>query len=140
MDASVALKWVLPDPRLEPDLDHALALLEQIRGGEVAVIQPPHWLVEVGAALTRLRPQIAEKAFALLDAMELEVSTDLALYQRASRLSHELNHHLFDTLYHALALQREGLLITADDRYFRKARKLGSVARLASSTAANLPG
>jgi hypothetical protein len=41
------------------------------------------------------------------------------------------NHHLFDTLYHAVALEHEdALLVTADDRYYRKAEHYGTIAVL----------
>lgn len=36
--------------------------------------------------------------------------------------------HLFDTLYHAVALETEGaVLVTADERYYSKARRVGGV-------------
>jgi hypothetical protein len=42
------------------------------------------------------------------------------------QLSHQLGHHLFDTLYHAVALETEGAaLVTADDAYRHKALQLG---------------
>jgi predicted nucleic acid-binding protein len=42
-----------------------------------------------------------------------------------------LDHHLFDTLYHAVALEQGATLITADEAYFAKAKDLGSITRLA---------
>ena len=43
----------------------------------------------------------------------------------------QLKHHLFDTLYHALAFTIPGaVLVTADRRYFDKARHLGQIAWL----------
>ena len=59
--------------------------------------------------MTRLRPEIAETTLNFLDAMELPVVADLVIYQRASRLANDLNHHLFDTFYHAVALERDEL-------------------------------
>ena len=130
VDASVVVKWFIPDPALEPDADRAVALLAVIRAGDLHVLQPPHWLAEAGAVLTRLRPEIAEEAMALLAALELPTSQELAIYQRASRISRELNHHLFDTLYHALALEEGATLVTADDTYYRKAKELGGLMTL----------
>ena len=63
--------------------------------------------------------------------MELSVVDDVALYKRASRVGATLGHHLFDTLYHAVALEWEIDLITADDHYYRKAESLGGIVRLA---------
>jgi len=79
----------------------------------------------------RLRPEIAESTLDLLDAIELPVAADPAIYRRAIRLAGELGHHLFDTLYHAVALEREALLVTADAQYRRKALHLGAVVGLA---------
>lgn len=131
VDASVIVKWILPDKDQESHTEQALSLLQSIRTGQVTLQQPPHWLVEVAAVITRLRPEVAEAAIELLDAMELPVTGDVAILQRASQLSRELDHHLFDTLYHALALERDGTLVTADDRYLRKAAKHGNVMALA---------
>jgi predicted nucleic acid-binding protein len=131
IDASVVVKWLVSDPGSEPDVDRALELLQGIHRGDVTPLQPPHWLAEVAAVLTRLAPAQAEQALALLDAMELPMADGLPLYQRASRLAHQLNHHLFDTLYHAVALEHGCLLVSADTHYLRKAHALGSVVALA---------
>lgn len=53
------------------------------------------------------------------------------MIQRACRLSIELNHHLFDTLYHAVALETaDTVLVTADWHYLDKARHLGRIISL----------
>ena len=127
VDASVIVKWVLSD---EEDMEPALQLLAKIKDGTLTLLQPPHWLAEVAAVVTRLRPGMAEAVIELLDAMELSSTEDLIVYQRASRISRDLNHHLFDSLYHAVALEYGCTLITADDTYFRKARTLGRIVRL----------
>jgi predicted nucleic acid-binding protein len=131
VDASVVVKWILPDSEHEAPTERALALLRGIRAGTVEPLQPPHWLAEVGAVVARLRPEIVESTLDLLDALELPVAADVAIYRRAARLAAELSHHLFDTLYHAVALERDALLITADSRYHRKALRLGAVMGLA---------
>ncbi len=131
IDASVIVKWTLPDPSIDPDTDRALSLLSEIRDGKVSLLQPSHWLAETAAVLTRLRPDTAEEVIELLDAMELSTIEDVAIYQRASRIGARLNHHLFDTLYHAVALEWAFDLITADDHYYRKAEPLGRIHRLA---------
>lgn len=131
-DASVAVKWAVPDPRREEHLDQALALLDDVKAGKVVLLQPPHWMAEVAAVLTRLQPAIVEDALDLLDAMEIQVVTGSAVYKRASRMARALNKHLFDTLYHAVALECEGFLVTADGSYSRKARRLGSLIPLAA--------
>jgi len=132
VDASVTIKWLLPE---RPDEDHgeqALALLDAVRNDQVNLIQPPHWLAEVGAVLARLDPTLAKSAIALLHSLEIPLKDEPEIYSSGIDLAIELNHHLFDTLYHAVALN--GLaetLITADLRYFRKARHKGSICTLA---------
>ena len=84
-----------------------------------------------GFAITEaLRPEIAEPALVLLDSLELPTATDQATYRRAIRLAVELGHHLFDTLYHAVALERDAVLVTADTHYLRKAHHLGAIVEL----------
>lgn len=130
VDASVAVKWVLPDPAIESDTDRAAALLNAFRENRLELIQPPHWLAEVAAVISRLRPEVADEAADLLDALELSVEADAEIYKRASRIARQFDHHLFDTLYHALALERDAVLVTADDRYLRKAGALGGIVSL----------
>ncbi len=130
VDASVAVKWVLPDSAVESDTDRAAELLNAVRENRIELVQPPHWLAEVAAVISRLRPGVADEAVDLLDALELAVEADAVIYKRASRIARQFDHHLFDTLYHALALERDAVLVTADDRYLRKAATLGGIVSL----------
>ena len=127
IDGSVVVKWILPDPELEPDLDSAVETLNAIRSGELVPIQPPHWLAEVAAVIARVRPEVAERSTRLLDTMELTTDDEIDTLVRAVKLAARLDHHLFDTLYHAVALANDATLITADARYFAKARHLGAI-------------
>ncbi|MHC4073372.1 MAG: type II toxin-antitoxin system VapC family toxin [Planctomycetota bacterium] len=131
IDASVVVKWFFPESKTEPQSEQALALLAEIRAGSVEPLQPAHWFAEVAAVVTRLRPEIALEAIELLDAMELPVIDDVAIYKRASMLANDLGQHLFDTLYHALALESGATLVSADQRYYGKAKRLGHIVRLA---------
>lgn len=127
IDASVLVKWIFPESPEEPDIDIALSLLEDVRQGRIEVVQPPHWLLEVAAVVFRSRPEIAETVIDLFEAMEFPVAAEPAVLKRASRMAAQLNHHLFDTLYHSVALERGAILITADHRYVVKARSLGGI-------------
>lgn len=133
LDASVILKWIFSDSQSEPNIDEAVALLEAVREGRISPLQPPHWLAEVSAVVTRLRPEIADFAIQLLDGMSLPVDDDVEVYRRASRLSRQLNHHVFDTLYHAVAFEHQATLISADDTYIRKASHLGRLVSLSEA-------
>ena len=122
VDASVALKWLLPHRDGEADVGQALAVLEHIRRGRVSVLQPPHWLAEVAAVVLRLEPRRAPQVINLLHAMEFPVSDRAEVCQRACELAVALRQHVFDTLYHAVALSRpDGVLVTADEQYYRRA-------------------
>ena len=131
VDASVAVKWFVRDTNEEKDVTSAVDILIDIGKNNIELIQPPHWMAEVIAVLARLEPDLTDDAIDLLDAMEIPTSAESNVYKLASHLATELNHHLFDTLYHALALHENAMLITADHRYFRKSINRGSICMLA---------
>jgi len=95
------------------------------------MVQPPHFIPEVMAVITRLEPDYADRLFIDVSNLEITIKNNATLYQTAIRLSIELNHHLFDTLYHAVALHAAGAtLVTADEAYWRKAQNIGQIVRL----------
>lgn len=131
LDASVIVKWLLKDPQREPGTRRATRLLESVVKGNEAVLQPRHWLVEVGAVLARESPATAADDIVMLSALELPATDDPLILRRACQLAIDLKQHLFDTLYHAVALQTpDALLITADERYLRAARPVGQIMHL----------
>lgn len=80
----------------------------------------------------RLTPQTAVQDVELLSAMRLPTSDDPGVLLRATNLAIETDHHLFDTLYHAVALEHDdAVLVTANDRYLRRAKRYGMIAALA---------
>lgn len=132
VDASVALKWFLNVTGGEPDRDPALALLGCVDDERVRLVQPAHFIAEVAAVLAREKPDAAEEG--LLDLLQIKCSTiDTAqTYARALDLSIRYRHHLFDTLYHAVALEvADASLITADRGYYDKASGEGRIILLA---------
>ena len=125
IDASVVVKWLLPETRREPDTLPALAILDAITSGALEPLQPPHWLAEVTAVLARLAPKTAVETIRFLSALELPVLDEPELYVEGCRLAARLEHHVFDTLYHAVTRCEGGTIcITADEAYYRKARAL----------------
>ncbi len=127
IDASVAVKWFFHNKPGEQDVKQALSILKSLRNGEAGAIQPPHWLVEAMSVFSREAPPLAEEALEVLKVLDLPVSTETAAYNLGARLSRQLNHHMFDTLYHAVALENEATLVTADEAYFAKAYRLGGI-------------
>jgi predicted nucleic acid-binding protein len=121
VDASVVIKWLFQDPEREHWTSQATALMGAAARAEVALLQPSHWLAEVAAVLARQTPERAQRDIQLLYELSFPERRDSNVFACACALSIELDHHLFDTLYHALALEHQATLITADNRYYRKA-------------------
>jgi predicted nucleic acid-binding protein len=140
VDASVVVKWLLKDAEREEQTEHATRLMTWVIEGHEPVVQPVHWLVEVGAVLARLSPQTAEDDLMLLQGLELPYDDGPSVIGRACRLAIDLRQHLFDTLYHAIALETAGAtLVTADERYFAAAASVGRIVKLAEWREPQLP-
>lgn len=128
VDASVALKWFLRDRPDEQDVLAADQVFDAYLSGWLRFLQPAHFTAEVVAVLARQRPTTMKQDLRDLLALEIPWRADAATYARAMQLSAQLKHHLFDTLYHAVALETDGAtLLTADESYARKAGPLGRV-------------
>ncbi len=128
LDASVVVKWHVASPE-EKDGEQALLLLDAVLDGSLRLVEPPHALAEIAAVLSRVFHDDAKDCFdevARIFANGKTFSEDSA-YWRAIEISGQLDHHLFDTLYHAVAMESAVTLVTADERYFRKAEKLGGI-------------
>lgn len=131
LDASVVVKWIFADRADETHSLQAIQILQDIKETRASVVQPSHWLAEVAAVIVRLEPQRADQAVSLLHALEFRISSAIEVYQKACELSASSGDHLFDTLYHAVALtERNAMLVTADERYYKKAHKAGEIMRL----------
>ena len=132
VDASVAVKWFLHGNPDEQHTDLALRLLEQSVLGLLPMVQPGHFVAEVAAVLARLKPTDAQDD--LLDLLDIRYRTLTSpeTYATALDLAMRYQHHLFDTLYHAVALHTpNAVLITADVPYYAKARLEGQISLLA---------
>ena len=131
LDASVILKWLLADPVRESDTRKAFDLIETVVSGGLEILQPVHWLAEVAAVAARLVPETAVDDVEMLAAFEFPTTDSPTVMRRATSLAIDSTHHLFDTLYHAVALEHEdALLITADERYYEKAKGYGTIRTL----------
>lgn len=129
-DASVLLKWVLRAPD-EPDTDKALALRQAAISGAVILVVPRLWLYEVGNTLTRRFPTQAESLLeALLDFGLTEARRSPRWLRLAVSLARQHGVTFYDAAYHATALVRGGVFVTADQRYVRCAGSAGGVALL----------
>ncbi len=122
LDASVALKWVLP----ESDSDKAIRLRDDFRNASVELLAPDVFPTEVGHALARAerrqlipRPQGALFLADVLSTIPRLFPSYPGLIIRAFAIASQMRIGVYDCLYVALA-EREGCeLITADDRLVR---------------------
>ena len=132
LDASVIVKWFHPTPR-EADLVAAEAIRQGYEDGSVVLYQPPHWRAEVAAVLSRLSGPRAGEDVRDLCLLDVETVETLESYVRATRLARTLSQHLFDTLYHSVALEIPGCrLVTADNQYFSRAQRTGAIEHLSN--------
>jgi predicted nucleic acid-binding protein len=128
LDASVIVKWLLDDPERESGTEKATQIMESVASGSLSAFQPVHWLAEVAAVLARESPATAINDVTMLYALDLPTTSDPLILRRAVELSIELRQHVFDTLYHAVALEISGaMLITTDRRYLRATRSKGCI-------------
>ena len=133
IDASVALKWFFHERPGETNADAARDILQGYVSGRHDLLQPVHFCAEVCAVLAReAAPQMREN---LRDLLELAIPTrdDALVMWRAMQISDQLKHHVFDTLYHAVALESaDTVLVSADEVYCRKAAGFGRVLALSA--------
>ena len=128
IDASVAIKWLIPENPEEQDVPQALALLDALKDDRITLYQPVHWEAEIAAVLTRFSPTTAITKIVAIRSLMFNRVNETTVYATACDLAARLNHHLFDTLYHAVALHvPESILITADQRYYQKAQAVGQI-------------
>ncbi|HEX4243101.1 MAG TPA: type II toxin-antitoxin system VapC family toxin [Steroidobacteraceae bacterium] len=128
IDASVIVKWLLQNPRREAGTAEATRLMERVANGEQPVLQPTHWILEVGAVLARESPDTAVEDVGMLAALELPATDDPRALGRGIALAMELKQHVFDTYYHGIALETpDCMLVTADERYLRAAHSKGRI-------------
>lgn len=131
VDASVAVKWFLAAHPQEQDTDLALKILEQSVLGFLTFVQPPHFVAEVAAVLMRLKPADARDDLNDLLNIRHQLIATPEMYVTALKLAMRYQHHLFETLYHAVALHTPGAtLITANQAYVAHAGKEGSITLL----------
>ena len=126
-DASVLLKWVIPVDD-EPDTAAALSLREEAVSGAIELVVPQLWIYEVGNTLARRFPEQVDELLApLLDFHLTEARLDSEWRAQAVSLAATCGVTFYDAAYHAVALVRDGVFVTADERYVHRASKVGRV-------------
>lgn len=135
LDASVAVKWVIPSAissKNETLTAESLQLLKRYVDGEINFIVPDVFWAEVGNVLwkgvrQRRWPQaVAESAASDIRDRDFFTVSSLTLLPEALKIALVHDRRVYDCLYVALAIQFKTEMITADER-------------LANALAARLP-
>ena len=131
LDASVALKWIIPS-EAETLIEDALRLLRRYTSGEIGFVVPDIFWAEVGNVIwkgvrqQRWSQSFAERAVSDLREREFFTVSSHRLLPEALIIALAHNRTVYDSLYVALAIQSKTQMITADER-------------LANALAASLP-
>ena len=121
VDASVAVKWVLP----EADSDKAVAL----RASDVDIIAPSLVIAELGNAIWKsatrgdMTAANAQHALRIAVAHYHRLLPIEDLMTAALAFATALRHPIYDSFYLALAEREAATLITADERLLAAAKK-----------------
>lgn len=118
-DASVVVKWIIPEDYTED----ALRLRDDFLDGKVDVHAPSILLLEIASALRKyyLRGFIdrdrAERALKLIASSEIKLhEIDLEVALKSLKMSLDYDVTVYDATYIALALSLNATMYTADDR------------------------
>ena len=121
VDASVAVKWILPAAH-ENLADQAVHLLGQHTLGQIELVVPDLFWAECGNVLWkavrtgRCAKPVAEHGLAKLKAYRLITVGASSLIERAFSIASTFNRSVYDSLYVALATEYGVRLVTADER------------------------
>jgi predicted nucleic acid-binding protein len=121
VDASAAAKWILPGPD-EPLRREALQLSQSFLAGEMDIVAPDFFWVEMGSVLwkaarsNRIDAREFEEALDILYSHEIESVPTKAHVPRALSIAMEFSRSVYDSLYIAVAESLETRVITADQK------------------------
>jgi len=129
-DASVLLKWVLP-PEHEQYVEQALTMRRALLDGKIRLLVPTLWYYELGNTLSRRYPDHADALLRNLMNMELEsIGPDQKWQSAIIQLTTSFRVTFYDAAYHALAMNRSGVFVTADQAYIQKTNSAGNILHL----------
>jgi predicted nucleic acid-binding protein len=125
VDASLAVRWVVPEDYSEQALD----LLEDWGISQTELFAPTHMLYEVHSTLRFLVSRgvisdpIGDGAFSRLRRLRIRYTSRAEIFPLATQLARELNlPTTYDTVYLALAQLLECEMWTADRKFYNAAR------------------
>ena len=129
LDANIFAKLFIT----EPDTDQALSLIKAIQSHMTSVKLPGLFIYEV-MQIGRYHQVHVDKVSALLKTQMLDyweiINPSQYHWQTAQRISqtgHEKSGYptMYDSIYHAIALEEKGVFITADKKHLEKAKTFG---------------
>jgi len=118
IDASVALKWVIPEVLSDK--------ADRLRAGDDEILAPDLLLVDAANALWKktvsreISPAEADRALDLLSESGIDLRPTAPLLTRAMDIARRLNHPVYDCVYLALADREQASFVTADRRLLRR--------------------
>ena len=121
IDASVAIKWLLPSPH-ESQGPQAMALLDAWTSSREQLLVPDIFWAEVTSVLWkavrtgRTTLADAQAALARLKGSDLPTVSTYALVEKALQIAAAWQRSAYDSLYVALAKEVDAELITADEK------------------------
>jgi predicted nucleic acid-binding protein len=116
IDASVVIKWFLPEPEAEA--------ARRLRREDLDCSAPDLLLLEVPNALWKhvvrgnLDPATAQEAVDALSVVPIRVQSADSLFTEAFRLAMATRRSVYDCTYLAMAIQENCQLVTADRRFY----------------------
>jgi predicted nucleic acid-binding protein len=94
-------------------------------------VVPSLWLFEVGNIVGTKQPDLASELMKILIDYRFEEEAPSDFCLKALELMRRFNVTFYDASYHAVALIRGGVFVTADTNYCRKTSAAGHSMRLA---------
>ncbi len=121
LDASVAAKWFLPAVN-ETCVAQSVDILDGYSAGRIQLLVPDLFWSEIGnifwkaARLGRMPLKSAKDAVSSLTERDIPTAPSMPLIKAAFDIASTFNRTVYDAVYVALAVTRNRLLITADER------------------------
>ncbi|MGA2427579.1 MAG: type II toxin-antitoxin system VapC family toxin [Candidatus Acidiferrum sp.] len=121
VDASVAMKW-LSLFAMEPFVDRAKRLLDRGAAGEIRMLVPDLFWLEVGSVLCKAVRRCncdvieANEALVKMQQLPLKTASSVRLVNSAQRIAIQYGRSIYDSLYVALAKASDSQLVTADEK------------------------
>jgi len=127
LDASVVYKWVSYE---KEDLEKALALREMCLSDEdIMVFVPAHFHSEISNIVLRFfSNEYLQFMSDLFRSKFIVCHLTLELAGICKNLMKKYPHiSFYDAFYHALAMEKGGVFITADKKYYQTVKKEGNI-------------